>query len=152
MLYLSLKLLHVFLAIVAVGVNTTYGIIIGRAKKQGLDSPEMRFALRTVKTMDDYMANPAYLLLGVTGVAMVHVSGIPWSVRWIHMSLALYAVMAVVAFASYTPTLRKQIAVLESRGASNPEFARLSRRGSMVGGILALLALAIIYLMVFKPA
>lgn len=152
MLYTTLKFLHVFLAIIAVGFNAAYGLIISRARKVGPDARELKFALRTVKFMDDYVANPCYGLLLLTGVAMVYVAGYPWSLVWIHGSLALLIIVAVIAFAFYTPTLRKQIEALEARGPNDPEFLRLSKRGSMLGGILGVLVLAIVALMVFKPA
>jgi uncharacterized membrane protein len=150
-MYLSLKLLHVVLAIVAVGFNASYGLIIGRARKAGTDGREMRFALRTVKFMDDYIANPCYILLLVTGVGMVQVAGYPWALKWIHGSMALLFVIAALGFGLYTPTLRKQIAALEARGPQDPEFLRLSKRGSMLGGIMGLIVLVVVYLMVFKP-
>ncbi len=149
MLFATLKFLHVLLAIIAVGFNAAYGLIIGRARKAG--TAELAFALRTVKVMDDYVANPCYVLLLLTGVGMVHTSGYPWSLLWIHVSMSLLVVMFVLAVGFYTPTLRKQIAVLESRGAGDPEFVRLSKRGGMLGGILGLLVLAIVALMVYKP-
>jgi uncharacterized membrane protein len=97
------------------------------------------------------VANPCYVLRLVTGVGMVHVAGYQWSWKWIHGSLALLVVAFVVAIGFYTPTLRKQIAVLESRGADDPEFLRLSRRASMLGGILGVIVLVILGLMVYKP-
>jgi uncharacterized membrane protein len=152
MLYLTLKYVHILLAIFAVGFNATYGLIIARARRAGTNAGTMRFALRTVKVMDDYVANPCYVLLGVTGAILVHTSGLPWSAVWIHGSLALWVVMAILGFGVYTPTLRKQLAVLETRGVADPEFVRLSKRGGAVGGILGVIALVIIGLMVFKPA
>lgn len=152
MLYTTLKFLHVLLAIVAVGFNMSYGLLIGRARKAGPDARELRFALRTVKVMDDYIANPCYVLLLVTGVGMVHVAGLPWSLVWVHGSLALLVVVAVIGFGFYTPTLRRQIAVLEARGPQDPEFLALSKRGAALGGVLGVLVVIIVALMVFKPA
>jgi len=149
MLYITLKFVHVVLAIVAIGFNSAYGLVIGRARKAG--TAELKFALRTVKFMDDYVANPCYALLLLTGVGMVHTAGYPWALKWIHGSLALLVVAFVLALGFYTPTLRKQIAILESRGADDAEFMRLSRRGSMLGGILGLIVLVIVALMVYKP-
>jgi uncharacterized membrane protein len=149
MLYVTLKFIHVLLAIVAVGFNVAYGLIIGRARRAG--TAELAFALKTVKVMDDYVANPCYILLPITGVAMVHIAGYPWKLLWIHMSMALLVVLAVLGFAVYSPTLRKQIAALERGGPSDPEFIRLSKRGSMLGGILGVIVFAIIGLMVYKP-
>lgn len=149
MLYTTLKYIHVLLAIVAVGFNIAYGLIIGRARRAG--RVELTFALRTVKVMDDYVANPCYLLLLVTGVAMVEVAGYPWSLLWIHVSMALLVVLAVLGLAVYTPTLRKQIAALEARGPEDPEFLRLGKRGAMLGGIMGVLVFVMIGLMVYKP-
>jgi uncharacterized membrane protein len=150
MLYVTPKFIHVLLAIVAVGFNIAYGLIIGRARRAG--TAELAFALRTVKVMDDYVANPCYILLPITGVAMVYIAGYPWKLLWIHMSMALLVVLAVLGFAVYSPTLRKQIAALERGGPKDPEFLALSTRGSMLGGILGLIVLVIIALMVYKPA
>lgn len=149
MLYVTLKYLHVLLAIVAVGFNIAYGLIIGRAKKTG--TAELAFALKTVKVMDDYVANPCYILLLVTGVGMVHVAGLPWKLLWIHMSMALLVVLAALGFGLYTPTLRKQIAALERGGPDDPEFVALGKRGAMLGGVMGGIVFVIIGLMVYKP-
>ena len=57
----------------------------------------MRFALRTVKFMDDYIANPCYALLLITGGAMVYVSGYPWTLKWIYLSLGLLILAFAIA-------------------------------------------------------
>jgi uncharacterized membrane protein len=152
MLYLWVKVAHILLAIVAVGFNVSYGLLIGRARKAGTDGRELKFALRTVKFMDDRIANPCYILLLLTGVGMVHAAGYSWSLKWIHGSMALLLLMAALGFAVYTPTLRKQIAALDARGPNDPEFLKLGKRGAMLGGIMGLITLAILWLMVFKPA
>ncbi|HEX7087528.1 MAG TPA: DUF2269 family protein [Vicinamibacterales bacterium] len=152
MLYTTLKFLHVLLAILAVGFNAAYGLLIARARNAGPDGRELRFALRTVKFMDDYVANPCYVLLLVTGISMVYTAGLPWSLVWIHGSLGLLVVVAVIGFGFYTPTLRRQLAVLDARGPQDPEFQRLSKRGAALGGVLGVLVTIIIALMVFKPA
>ena len=45
MLFVVLKFLHVLAAIVAVGFNASYGLLIGRARAAGTDDRVMRFAL-----------------------------------------------------------------------------------------------------------
>jgi uncharacterized membrane protein len=152
MLYNTLKFVHIVLAIVAVGFNASYGLIIARAASSGTDGREIRFALRTVKVMDDYFANPCYGLLLVTGVGLVQVAGYPWSLRWIYLSMALLVVAFIIAIALYSPTLRRQIAVLESRGPTDAEFLALSKRGAILGAVLGVIVVSIVALMVFKPA
>ena len=148
MLFTILKFVHVWLAIVAIGYNASYGILIARARAGGIDGREMRFALRTVKFMDDYIANPCYALLLVTGGAMVYVSGYPWTLKWIYLSLGLL----IAAIVLYPPTLRRQIEVLEANGPSDAEFLKLSTRGGILGGVLGVIVITIVALMVFKPA
>ena len=83
MLFLALKFVHILCAILAIGLNAAYGLILGRARRGGLDGREMAFALKTVKVMDDRVANPCYVLLGVTGVSMVILEGYSWSYKLI---------------------------------------------------------------------
>jgi uncharacterized membrane protein len=151
MLFTILKVVHVVLAIVAIGYNASYGLLIARARAGGIDGLEMRFALGTVKFMDDYIANPCYALLLVTGGAMVYLSGYPWTLKWIYLSLGLLILAFAIAIVLYSPTLRREIEVLEANGPSDPEFLKLSSRGAALGGVLGVIVIAIVALMVFKP-
>lgn len=148
MLYTTLKYVHVLLAIVAVGFNASYGVLLSRAARE----PEHELhVLRTVKVLDDRFANPAYALLLITGIAMVLFSPLAFTTLWILVALVLYAVLLVVGIAFYTPTLRRQIAVLEQGGASTPEYRALAGRGRALGLVLALVVVGIVALMVYKP-
>ena len=148
--YLWLKAVHVFLAILAVGFSASYGLIIGRGRNAG--RTELTFALKTVRAMADFVANPAFVLLLLTGLAMIWMSGLPLATRWVHVSLALAVLSMGLGFGVAGPTLRKQIAVVEARGPEDPEFQLLSKRGALVGGILGLMSLVVLYLMVHKPS
>ncbi len=148
MLYTSLKFLHIFLAIVAVGFNASYGIWIARAASQ----PEhLGHVLRGIKILDDRFANPAYGLLLVTGISMVLVG--PWSFTtfWIAAALVLWIITLILGVALYSPTLRNQIAVLETAGPNSPEFQSLSSRARVLGIVLIIPVILILFLMVFKP-
>ncbi|MGH2773103.1 MAG: DUF2269 family protein [Actinomycetota bacterium] len=69
--YTLLKYVHVLAAIIAVGFNASYGVWLARSAKE----PEHEgYALRTIKVLDDRFANPAYVLLLITGALMVWVS------------------------------------------------------------------------------
>lgn len=146
--YELLKFLHVLLVVVAVGFNASYGVWLARTAR----SPEhYGHVLRTIKVLDDRFANPAYALLLVTGLVMVWVGDLDLRTFWLALSLVLYAGVVVLGLAGYTPTLRRQIRALEAAGADSPEFRRLSVRGQAIGGILAVLVVAIVFLMVAKP-
>jgi uncharacterized membrane protein len=146
--YEVIKFFHVLLAIVAVGFNATYGVWLSRAAKQ----PEHEgFTLRGVQLLDDRFANPAYALLLVTGLLMVWVGDLGIAQFWIIAALVLYAVAVGLGLFLYTPTIRQQIAALESGGAASAEFRALSARGRTVGIVLAVDVIVIVFLMVTKP-
>ncbi|MEJ7803049.1 MAG: DUF2269 family protein [Candidatus Limnocylindria bacterium] len=146
--YPWLKTLHIFFAIVAVGLNISYAVWQARAARE----PEHTgYALRGIKFLDDRIANPAYAGLLVVGILLVLLG--PWAFTqlWVAAAIGLYLFMGAVAFFFYSPTLTKLIASYESGGAATAEFKALSGRSRMVGILLAVLVVAIIVLMVIKP-
>jgi uncharacterized membrane protein len=148
MLFLILKWLHVLAAIVAVGANATYGIWLARASHS---TEVLPFTLRTIKLIDDRLANPAYGLQLVTGLAMAFLLPVPLTTPWLLTALILYAILVLVGLGGYTPTLRRQIQVLDKEGFQSPNYQALARRGTLIGIVLAILAIAIVFLMVVKP-
>jgi len=148
MLYLILKFLHVLLAIVAIGFNASYPIWLARARTQ----PEHALmVLRGIKTLDDRFANPAYAGLLILGLAMTFIAGIPLTTFWIAAALVLYVLLLVGGLVFYSPTLKRQIAALESGGPDSPEYLALGQRGTVIGLLLTVDVLAIVFLMVVKP-
>jgi uncharacterized membrane protein len=149
MLYSYLKWLHVLSAIIAVGANATYGIWLARASR---DPDNLPFTLKGIKLLDDWIANPAYGLLLITGLGMVLTVSLPLTTPWLLTSLILYGVLVVVGLLGYTPALRRQIRLLEEAGFSSPNYKAQARRGTILGIILAVIAISIVFLMVVKPA
>jgi len=147
-LYPWLKVTHILLAIVAVGFNLSYAILIRRATAE----PEhLGHVLRTVKLLDDRFANPAYGLLFVVGLAMVFIGFPEFTDLWILLAIGLYLLLVILGFAVYTPTLRRQIAAVESAGPDSAEYRALAARGNQVGALLGVIVFVIIVLMVLKP-
>ena len=144
------KFVHVLLAIIAVGFNASYGIWLARAASAPQETQS--HVLRTIKLLDDRIANPAYGLLLVTGLFMVFNTGIPVSTPWIALAIGLWLVLIFVGLGVYTPTLRDQIRVLESEGPASAEYQRLSARGRSVGILLGIIVIVIVFLMVVKPS
>jgi uncharacterized membrane protein len=147
-LYPYIKFVHVLLAIVAVGFNASYGVWLTRATRE---PAHLGHVLRGIKVLDDRFANPAYGLLLITGLANVFIAGIPLTTPWIAGALALWLVLIVVGAAVYSPTLRKQIAALETAGPDSAEYRTLAARGRTVGIALAVIVVVIVFLMVVKP-
>ena len=83
--------------------------------------------LRGIQFLDDRIANPAYGLLLVLGLAMVWESGIPFSTFWIAASLGLYVVMVVLAVAGFTPALRQQIALAQAGRVDSDEYRQVAK-------------------------
>jgi uncharacterized membrane protein len=109
--FLLLKWLHVLSAIIAVGADITYGIWIARAS---CSADVLPFTLQTIELIDDRLANPAYGLLLITGLSMVFVLPLPLTTAWVLTALVLYRIVALVALFGSSPTLRRQIELLES--------------------------------------
>lgn len=139
---------HILCAIVAVGLNTSYTVWLVRARR---DPTLIQFALKGVKFLDDYIANPAYALLLVSGLGMAIFGGVGFP-RWIISALVLYGLMVVLAFGGYSPALRGQIRALAAGGVTSEEYLRQERRGTVTGIIIGVIVLVILALMVFKPA
>lgn len=147
-LYSILKTVHVLSAIIAFGSNITYALWLTRSAR---NSEHLAFTLRTVKIMDDWIANPAYILLFPTGWWLASLAGWPLTMPWILSALILYAVLSIVGLGIYTPTLKKQIALAESVGPASSEYKKISFRLNAIGIALNILVLIVIYLMVAKP-
>ena len=147
-LYLVLKFVHILSAIVAVGLNVSYGVWIIRAQR---DAPHTGFALKGIKFLDDRIANPSYGVVLLSGLAMVFVGGYGLTTLWIDVAVALFVAVIVIAAVFYSPTLRDQIKLVEAGDTASAEFARLGRRGQMLGQAIGVIVLAILVLMVFKP-
>jgi len=146
--YLILKYVHILSAIVAVGANITYGVWSVRAQR---DRSHLGFTIKGIRFLDNRIANPAYGVLFLTGVAMVIVGGIGPKL-WVIVAVILFVAIAVIGFAYFTPLVRRQLALLDAGDGSSAEFERLARRNAMIGPILGLLVLIILGMMVFQPS
>jgi uncharacterized membrane protein len=147
-LYPWLKVGHILMAIVAVGFNISYGVLIRRATAE----PEhLGHVLRTVKVLDERFANPAYGVLFVLGLAMVFIGAPDIADLWIWLSIVLFLTATVLGFAVYAPLLRRQIATLESAGPESAAYAALAGRAAGLGALLGGIVVVIVALMVLKP-
>jgi uncharacterized membrane protein len=148
MLITILKFIHILAAIVAVGFNISYAVWIIRAQR---DPSHTAFALRGIKFLDDRIANPAYGVLLITGIAMVFLIGYKITTLWIDVALVLFVALIVVAATQYTPTLREQVKLAEAGDTTSAEFTRLAKRGLTFGQVLGAIVVLMLAMMVFKP-
>ena len=145
--YSWLKLVHVVAAIVAVGTNVTYFVWLARAKS-GTQSD--RDTLEGIRALDARLANPAYVVLPITGIAMVLVGDLDFGTLWIATAIVLYVAMAAFAGLFFTPSLKRQIAITASDGPADA-YRAAARRTTTTGIITMAFIAVILYLMVIKP-
>ncbi len=149
MLFLLVKWIHVLSAITAVGANITYGIWISRARREPSVMP---FVLRSIKVIDDRVANPLYALQLLTGLTMAFMIPIPLNTPWLMTALILYAIATVLGMAVFVPIFRREIQYLDSEGIEGPRYKAAAKQGQVLGMIVGIDVLAIIFLRVVKPA
>src|SRR2546427_11604948 len=105
-LYLVLKYIHVLAAIVAFGTNATYGVWMALGARQ----PEsLRAILTGVLFLDNRIANLAYGLLLISGLAMLYAAPLSVGTPSFATVLSVYSVAMVLGARGYTPTPRSQI-------------------------------------------
>ncbi len=148
--YLILKYVHVLLAIVAVGANATYGVWMAMGARE---PQHLRVVLQGIRYLDQRVANPAYALLVVTGLAMVVVVGdVRLTTPWVTASLIVYVGAAVLGVRGFSPALRRQIQAVESPGPQSEDYQRAAAGARSLGLVFMVLVLVIVFLMVTKPA
>lgn len=143
-----LRFAHVLLAIVAIGANLTYALWL----RIGERHPEhLAYTIRGIRAIDRHVANPAYGLLLVTGLAMIFVSGVPLAQGWLIVALVLYVAAALVGYFVFGPVVRRELAALERGGVDDPEYLRFRGLARRLGILTTTVVLIILALMVAKP-
>jgi uncharacterized membrane protein len=149
LLFKLIKWIHVLSAITAVGANITYGIWITRASREPAVLP---FVLRSIKTIDDRVANPLYALLLLTGLTMAFILPIPLTTPWLLTALILYAIATLLGMAVFVPVFRRRLELLETEGLESPKYKAAAKRSTVLGIIVGIDVVMIVFLMVVKPA
>lgn len=126
-----------------------YGIWLARAARE-LAGTQL-FTLRTIKLIDDRIANPLYGLLALSGLLMVFTAGYPLTTFWIAAAIALYVAALTMAFTLISPNFRTALRALEVGGPESPAYKTAMLRGRTLGILISVVVLAIVRLMVTKP-
>jgi len=101
---------------------------LGRAAREPKET--QLFTLRTIRFMDDRIANPLYGLLALSGLFMVFNAGFSLSTPWLAAAITLYVIALVIAAILITPNLRTALNALES---GDPSRRRTRRRWPRAG-------------------
>ena len=143
-----LRFAHILLAIVAIGANLTYALWLRIGER---DPEHLAYTIRGIRAIDRRVANPAYGLLLVTGLAMTFFSGVPLAQGWLVVAIALYVAAALVGYFVFGPVVRRELAALERGGVGDPEYLRFRGRARQLGILTTTVVLIILALMVTKP-
>ena len=141
--YLWLKLLHIFVAVVALGTSAGIGIVL---EFYGNDPTHGPFVLRAIERMLAIVVLPGYVLVLASGLWMASLAW-PFSAVWIQFALGLW-VVGIVTLGCSLAAIRKQRRLHFTGGSAYARAAFLSR---VLGGAFGLVVVSILYLMVFKP-
>jgi len=149
MLYTIAKWIHILSAIVSLGANLTYFPWFMTVPKS---RETLVYTLKTIRLLDNWIANPAYILAYITGEIMMRVGGqIHYSTPWMTTALILYATISVLGLFVYAPMLKNQQQLAETKGADDADYQRVSRNGIILGTVIVVITIGITYLMVAKP-
>ena len=146
--YLWLKLIHVLAAITAVGTNITYFVWLTMVRRS---SEHSAYVLKGIRRLDARVANPAYIVLPITGILMVLDADLGFTTFWIAAGIVLYVAMGVFAGVFFSPALRRQVALAEGGPADEAVYEQAARRTTLTGIITVTIIVVIVYMMVMKP-
>ncbi len=157
-LYPWILFLHVMAAIVAFGPTFAFSII---GAMGGKEREHAYFANRVSQRIGHILVEPFAVSMLVTGALLIWSGEIPLfepDARWLLLSIVLYVVALLLSFLVSQPNVRRIIALQSAAGAGGapggPPPAEMLRAIGIVqrtGMALALLTVAIVFLMVVKP-
>lgn len=151
---LWLRLIHILSATLLFGTGLGTAFFMWTAHCSG-DPRAIAVTARHVVLADFVFTMPAVIVQPVTGVWMARVDGYPLDTAWLAWAIVLY----VVAGACWLPVVWLQAAAarlardaVAAGAALPPRYFRLMRAWFWLGWPAFAAVLAIVWLMVFKPA
>ena len=144
---LLLKVVHILAAIVAVGSNVTYAFWLRRA---GLDRDRLVDTIEGIRRLDSRIANPAYVVVLLSGIGMVALGAFSFTTGWIVAAIVLYEALVIVGIAFFSPAIKRQLEEAQ-RDPSTPAYAAAALRTNLFGVGTLVVVVVIVFLMVAKP-
>jgi uncharacterized membrane protein len=145
-MYLILKWLHILSAIIAVGANATHILWLRLANQEQEAKPFISQGLERLETM----TLPFYILLFLSGLGMIFVSGLAWTTPWVLSGIVGFVLMAFLGAGVYGPAQRQMRELADN--PESPDYKTLEERSKQILVIVLLLAVLVEYLMTVKPA
>jgi uncharacterized membrane protein len=145
--------IHVTAVVVGFGATFAESVLFPVAMK--LDRRHLPYVHQVQLTINRYFANPALLVIILTGFYQVSKGN--WSLGdfWISATLVIAIVIGAINGAYFIPADRRLGAMvtreLEAGGDLSEEYQRRARAEGMVGALTGFLIIVAIFLMVTKP-
>jgi uncharacterized membrane protein len=145
--------IHVTAVVVGFGATFAESVLFPVAMK--LDRRHLPYVHQVQLTINRYFANPALLVIILTGFYQVSKGN--WSLGdfWISATLVIAIVIGAINGAYFIPADRRLGAMvtreLEAGGDLSEEYQRRARAEGMVGALTGFLIVVAIFLMVTKP-
>jgi uncharacterized membrane protein len=153
MLYLCVKWLHILSStlLFGTGIGTAFFMLMANFSK---DIRAIAFATRTVVVADWCFTTPAVIFQPLSGLMLMHLTGVTLETDWLAAALALY----IFAGACWLPVVWMQIRMkrlageaLANGAALPPAYWRLNTWWIVLGSLAFPAVVAIFWLMVFRP-
>lgn len=153
-LYLVMKTIHILSSTVlfGTGLGTAFFMLMSKFSS---DIQSKLYAAKTTVIADYLFTTPAVIIQPITGVWLVHQSGIAFDAVWLIWTYGLYMVAGIcwVPVVFIQIRLRKIIQESFDTGAElPPSYYSLFRVWFLLGWPAFMALVAIFYLMVTKPS
>nr|WP_321483379.1 DUF2269 family protein [uncultured Cohaesibacter sp.] len=152
-LFLSLKLVHLFAAILMVGATVINGLIHNMARKASPARAEAMLSI--VLAVNSYFMGPSLLALPLTGGGLMWLAGYDFDALWLLLSIVL-SVFLIVAYIFGARLEHRLFEIATSTECTGEpilpaQYQRVFRKAAPIGSAALLMSLAALSFMVFKP-
>ena len=153
-LYFVVKTIHILSSTVlfGTGLGTAFFMLMSRFSK---DIQSKLFAAKTTVIADYIFTTPAVIIQPVTGLWLMHESGVEFDAPWLLWTYGLYAVAGVcwIPVVFIQIKLRKIVQMAVSSNTEIPEsYHHLFKIWFLLGWPAFISLITIFYLMVTKPS
>lgn len=153
-LYLTIKWLHIVSSMLLVGTGLGSAYYMFFANRSGNVQAQAVVA-RLVVRADWWFTTPTIFIQPATGMAMVHMMGLPLSTPWLALSLGLYVFAGIcwlpVVWLQLRMRAMAQQAAQSGETELSPLYWRYARWWEALGYPAFVAMVIVFYLMVAKP-
>jgi uncharacterized membrane protein len=149
--YSAFKTIHVIAAVIWIGGGALL-TILGVAAERKNDPVELATIARQAATVGEKLFAPAGLVVVAMGIAMMVNTDWGWGRFWVIAGLVGYAITFVTGIAVLSPLAKKVTALVEEKGATDPETTAQIKKILIIARVDVALLLLVVVDMVSKPA